>query len=54
MSSELLVVNSFVRGYYEYMDVWQPKVNEGYFFKTPLPPRLAPLLFYSDNLTNAK
>ena len=24
------------------------------FFKTPLPPRLAPLLFYSDNLTNAK
>ena len=33
MSSELLVVNSFVRGYHEYMDVWKPKVNEEYLLK---------------------
>ena len=33
MFPELLVVNSFVQGYHEYMDVWQPKVNEEYFLK---------------------
>ena len=33
MSSEALVVNSFVRGCHEYKDVWQAKVNEEYFLK---------------------
>lgn len=31
--SKILVVNSFVRGYHEYMDVWEPIINEEYFLK---------------------
>ena len=33
MSTEILAVVSFIRGYHEYMDIWWPNVGEEYSLK---------------------
>ena len=33
MSTEIIRVNSFVRGYHDYLDIWQPEVGDEYSLK---------------------
>ena len=33
MSSEIVVIKSFIRGYHAYMEIWNPKIDKEYELK---------------------